>query len=102
MISLVWKFLSQHGGWRAAWITLRLQLTLAVSGKQGRLYRWLRSHNRTADAERSCGDVLGGPVRIVITPYGGLSLDVDNEEDYQVLSRRFDDWSRIGPVEPPV
>jgi len=101
VISLVWKFLSQHGGWRAAWITLRLQLTLAVSGKQGRLYRWLRSHNKTADAERSCGDVLGGPVRIVITPYGGLSLDVDNEEDYQVLSRRFDDWSRIGPVEPP-
>ncbi len=102
VINLAWKFLSQHGGWRAAWITLRLQATLAVSGKQGRLYRWLRSHNKTVDAEKSCGDVLGGPVRIVITPYGGLSLDVDNDEDYQVLSRCFDDWSRLGPVEPPV
>lgn len=102
VIILAWKFLSQHGGWRAAWITLRLQATLAVSGKQGRLFRWLRAYNRTEDTEKSCSDVLGGPVRIVITPYGGLSLDVDNEEDYQVLTRRFEEWSRLGPVDPPV
>jgi len=99
VIGLVWKFLGQHGGWRAAWLTLRLQLTLIASKKQGRLYRWLRSRNRAEDAERSCGDVLGGTVKMVITPYGGLSLDIDNEEDYQVLSQRFDEWNRIGPVE---
>ncbi|MCJ7814706.1 MAG: nucleotidyltransferase family protein [Xanthomonadales bacterium] len=101
VIILVWKFLSQHGGWRAACITLQLQATLAVSRNQGRLFRWLRTYNKITDTERSCGDVLGGPIRIVITPYGGLSLDVDNEEDYQVLTRRYQDWSRIGPVEPP-
>jgi GTP:adenosylcobinamide-phosphate guanylyltransferase len=101
VIVLVWKFLSQHGGWRAAWITLRLQVTLAVSKRKGRVFRWLRSYNRTEDAERSCGDVLGGPVRIVITPHGGLSLDVDNDQDYQVLTRRFAEWSRLGPVEFP-
>ena len=99
VIGLVWNFLGQHGGWRAAWLTSRLQLTLIASKKQGRLYQWLRSKNKTEDAERSCGDILGGTVKIVITPYGGLSLDVDNEEDYRVLSERFDDWSRIGPVE---
>jgi hypothetical protein len=44
---------------------------------------------------------LGGPVRIVITPHGGLSLDVDNDQDYQVLTRRFAEWSRLGPVEFP-
>ena len=102
VIILVWKFLGQSGGWRAAWITLRLQLTLAVSKNKGGLFRWLRSFNKTTDAERSCGDVLGGRVRIVITPYGGLSLDVDNDEDYQVLSQRFGDWRLAGPVEPPV
>ena len=100
VIILVWKFLGQSGGWRAAWYTLRLQLTLAVSKNQGRLYQWLRKHNGVERAEQCCSDVLGGPIRIVITPYGGLSLDVDNEEDYQVLSRRFEEWSRIGPVEP--
>lgn len=99
VIGLVWNFLGQHGGWRAAWLTSRLQLTLIASKKQGRLYQWLRSKNKTEDAERSCGDILGGTVKIVITPYGGMSLDVDNEEDYRVLSERFDDWSRIGPVE---
>lgn len=99
VIGLVWKFLGQHGGWRAAWLTCRLQLTLIASRKQGRMYRWLRSKNRSEDAERSCGDILGGTVKMVITPYGGLSLDVDNEEDYRILNQRFDDWSRIGPVE---
>lgn len=102
VIILAWKFLNQHGGWRAAWITLRLQATLLVSKKKGRLYRWLRSFNKTEDAEKSCSDVLGGPVRIVVTPYGCLSLDVDNEEDYQVLSSRFSDWTQVGPVEPVV
>jgi len=100
VIILVWKFLGQAGGWQAAWYTLRLQLTLAVSKNQGRLFQWLRKHNGVERAEQCCSDVLGGPIRIVITPYGGLSLDVDNEEDYQVLSRRFEEWSLIGPVEP--
>jgi len=99
VITLVWKFLGQHGGWRAAWITLRLQLTLVASKKQGWLYRWLRSYNKTEDAEKSCGDVLGGSVKMVITPYGGLSLDIDNEEDYRILGERYQEWSRIGPVE---
>jgi GTP:adenosylcobinamide-phosphate guanylyltransferase len=102
VIVLVWKFLGQAGGWRAAWITLKLQLTLVASKNQGRAFQFLRKNNGRERIERSCGDVLGGTVRIVITPYGSLSLDVDNGEDYQVLSQRFDSWSRIGPVEPEV
>jgi GTP:adenosylcobinamide-phosphate guanylyltransferase len=102
VLALAWKFLGQAGGWQAAWITLKLQLTLAVSKNQGWLYRHMRKQNRRELVEKSCGDVLGGTVRIVITPYGGLSLDVDNQEDYLVLSQRFEDWSRIGPVEPEV
>jgi hypothetical protein len=38
------------------------------------------------------GAVLGGTVKMIITPYGGFSLDVDDEEDFRVLSLRFDDW----------
>lgn len=101
VIILVWNFLSQHGGWHAAWLTLRLQVTLVASKKQGRLFRWLRSFNKTADAEKACSNVLGGPAHIVVTPYGGLSLDIDNEDDYRVLNQRFTEWSRIGPIEPP-
>jgi GTP:adenosylcobinamide-phosphate guanylyltransferase len=100
VIMLVWKFLGQTGGWKAAWFTLKLQLTLIVSKNRGWLYRRMRKDNHLTRAETSCGDVLGGKVGVVITPYGGLSLDVDNEEDYLVLSQRFDDWFKIGPVEP--
>jgi len=97
VMALVWHFLGQAGGWQAAWITLRLQATLLASGSRGGLYEWLRRGNRTERIEKSCGTVLGGLVRMVITPYGGLSLDVDNEEDFAILSQRFEDWTAIGP-----
>lgn len=101
VVLLAWNFLSQRGGFRAAWITLRLQLTLMASKKKGWWYRWLKAGNKLTDTEKTSGDVLGGAVRIVIIPYGGLSLDVDNDEDYRVLSERYSEWARIGPVEPP-
>jgi len=42
--------------------------------------------------------VLGGSVRLIVTPYGGLSLDIDDEEDYRILSHRFSEWCAIGAV----
>lgn len=99
VVALAWRFLGQPGGWQAAWITLRLQATLlAARGRKGVLYRRLRRGNATQRIERACGTVLGGSVRMVVTPWGGLSLDADNDEDFQVLSRRFEDWRRFGPV----
>ena len=100
VVALAWRFLSQAGGWQAAWITLRLQATLLAARHPGAVYRRLRRGNSRQRIERACSTVLGGPVRIVITPYGGLSLDADNEEDFRVISERFEDWSRLGPVEP--
>jgi hypothetical protein len=61
------------------------------------MYQRLLRRNMTARIERACSTVLGGAVRMVITPYGGLSLDADNEEDFDILSRRFADWATIGP-----
>jgi hypothetical protein len=45
--------------------------------------------------EKSVGDVLGGSIRVVTTPYGGLSLDVDDPEDYEILKKRYRDWMKI-------
>ena len=101
VLALTGHFLGQPGGWQAAWITLRLQATLMAARRQGKLYRVLRRGNLTARIEQACGTVLGGLVRMVITPYGGLSLDADNEDDFRVLSERFDDWSSIGPTPRP-
>ena len=98
VMALTAHFLGQAGGWNAAWITLRLQATLLLARRQGRLYHRLRRGNDLSRIEAACGRELGGPVRVVITPYGGLSLDADSDQDFQVLSNRFEEWSRIGPV----
>ena len=95
VLLLVYRVLSQPGGWGAAWLTLRLQLTLRLSRKKGRLYRRLRKGNSRQWVEKAVGDVLGGSVKVITTPYGGLSLDVDDEEDYRVLDQRYEDWMAI-------
>jgi GTP:adenosylcobinamide-phosphate guanylyltransferase len=95
VLLLVWNVLSQPGGWGAAWLTLRMQLALMLSRKQGWMYWKLRNGNTRERVEKSVGDVLGGTIRVVTTPYGGLSLDVDDEEDFRVLNERYPDWIAI-------
>lgn len=95
VVGLAFSILSQKGGLTAAWRTLRLQATLMSSRRGGRLYRWLRRGNTRERMEASCGSVLGCPLRLVITPFGGLSLDVDDEDDFEVLSARYRDWMAI-------
>ena len=100
VLAMAWDFLSQSGGWQAAWLSLRMQATLMASKKGGKLYQRLRRGNRSEKVEQVSSKVLGGGVRMVITPFGGLSLDVDNEEDFRMLSQRFEEWRKIPPVEP--
>jgi hypothetical protein len=92
---LVLSLFGQHGGWAAAWMTCRLQLTAMLGRRRGFLYWKLRQGNTTERVERGVGTVLGGEVRIVISPYGGLSLDVDDEEDFRLLSANYHRWMRI-------
>lgn len=101
VVALIFNFFKSHGGWHAAWMTVRIQLTLMLSKGKGYWYRWLKKGNTRDRVEKSVSEVLGGPVKIVITPYGGLSLDVDDEEDFQVLNNRYEDWAAItAAVEP--
>jgi hypothetical protein len=92
VVRLAVSFLSQEGGWQAAWMTLRLQATLLASRKGGRLYRRLRRWNTRERVEARTGKVLGCAVRLVISPFGGLSLDVDDEDDFRILTARYAEW----------
>ena len=92
VMSLVRSYLGRAGGWKAAWVTLKLQVTLLAYRRDGKLYRWLRKNNSVERIERAIGALLGGTIKIIITPYGGFSLDVDDEKDFKVLSQRFDEW----------
>ncbi len=95
VLGLAFSFLSQAGGWQAAWMTLRLQATLLTARRGGHLYRRLRRWNTRERLETRTSKVLGGPVRLIISPFGGLSLDVDDEADYRVLTARYEEWMAI-------
>ena len=51
--------------------------------------------------EKSLSEVLGGPVKIVVTPYGALSLDVDDQEDYRILDACYEEWAAITAAVDP-
>jgi GTP:adenosylcobinamide-phosphate guanylyltransferase len=95
VVALTMTFFKSPGGWHAARLSMRVQLTLMLSKRKGRLYQKLKKGNTRERVEKSIGDALGGPVRVVITPFGGLSLDVDDKEDYRVLDARYSDWAAI-------
>jgi len=95
VVALTYNFFKSHGGWQAAWLTMRVQLTLMLSRGGGRWYQRLKKGNTRERVERSVSKVLGGPVKVVISPFGGLSLDVDDEEDYRVLDACYDEWAVI-------
>ena len=95
VVALTFNFFKSHGGWQAAWLSMRVQLTLMLSKGKGYWYRRLKKGNTRERVEQSVGKVLGGPVKIVVTPYGGLSLDVDDEEDFRILNQSYEDWAAI-------
>jgi len=101
VVALTFSFFKSHGGWQAAWLTMRVQLTLMLSKGKGRWYRRLKRGNTRERVEKSISEVLGGPIKIVVTPYGGLSLDVDDHEDFQILDEFYEDWAAITAAVDP-
>ena len=102
VVALTFNFFKSHGGWAAAWLTMRVQLTLMLSKRKGRWYRRLKKGNTRERVEKSVSEVLGGSVKIVISPYGGLSLDVDDQEDFRILDACYKDWAAITAAVEPV
>lgn len=101
VVALAFNFFKTQGGWQATWLTLRVQLTLMLSKGKGYWYKRLKKGNTRERVEKSVSQVLGGPVKVVITPYGGLSLDVDDEEDFRILDSCYEEWAAItAGVEP--
>lgn len=101
VVALTYNFFKSHGGVQAAWLTMRVQLTLMLAKGGGRWYQRLKKGNTRERVERSVSKVLGGPIRVVISPFGGLSLDVDDEEDYRILDACHDEWAAITEAVDP-
>ena len=101
VVALTFTFFRSQGGWHAAWMSMRVQLTLMLSKRKGRWYRRLKKGNTQERVERSISDTLGGPIKMIITPYGGLSLDVDDQEDFRILNACYEDWAAITAAVDP-
>lgn len=101
VVALTITFFKSPGGWHAAWLSMRMQLTLMLSKRKGRWYRKLRKGNTRERVEKAVGDALGGPIRIVVTPFGGLSLDVDDQEDLRMLDACYTEWAAITAAVKP-
>jgi len=93
VMPLTWSFVSRPGGWKLAWQVVRLQATLMTAKRKGRLYRWLRRGNTQEALETHASSLLQGSIRLVVSPFGGLSIDVDDQEDYLIIGNRFAEWS---------
>ncbi len=101
VVALTFTFFKSQGGWHAARLSMRIQLTLMLSKRKGRWYRRLKEGNTRERVEKSVSDTLGGAIKIIITPYGGLSLDVDDKEDYRILDACYEDWAAITAAVDP-
>lgn len=101
VVALTFTFFKSPGGWHAAWLSMRMQLTLKLSKGKGRWYQKLKKGNTRQRVEKAIGDALGGSIRIVVSPFGGLSLDVDDHEDFRMLDEFYSEWAAItAAVEP--
>jgi len=101
VVALTFSFFKSQGGWHAARLSMRMQLTLMLSRRKGRLYRRLKKGNTQERVEKSISDTLGGSLKIVVTPFGGLSLDVDDEEDFRILNACYEEWAAITAAVDP-
>ncbi|MBI2570079.1 MAG: NTP transferase domain-containing protein [Candidatus Schekmanbacteria bacterium] len=93
------------GGGRALKYVSRFQ-TLAVLLRHRRLprtYRWLRNKTGVRDLEYLLGILLAGRVLLVPTPTGGVSIDIDELSDYEVLRKNFRLWRQeeLARLSPP-
>jgi len=61
-------------------------------GLRGKLQAFFRRFLRKAEMEQDLSRILKARVGTALTSFGGAALDVDNENDFQVIKRRYRDW----------
>jgi len=85
---------SETGGLRILFLYLLIHLA-GVANRNGLrgLANRIRRFVPMASVERSISALLRTRYRFVVTEAGGCAVDIDNDHEYEVASRRFDEWS---------
>jgi hypothetical protein len=93
VLRLIRTFLGNPAGLRGAGHVVCLQ-AVSVLDRAGLhpLARVARNRLDLAVIERTASSMLGCHFRSLITPFGGLSLDIDDESDYQIIRDNLEVW----------
>ena len=93
VLRLIRTFLMNPAGVRGARHVAWFQAA-SVLDKAGlsRLSRLARNRLDLAAIEQTASRMLGCRFAALVTPYGGLSLDIDDESDYEVIRENLNGW----------
>jgi GTP:adenosylcobinamide-phosphate guanylyltransferase len=92
---LAWTILrSEQGGGRTLFLYICIHLA-GIANRRGltSVANWLRRFVSLPAIERAIGSLLRTELRFVTTEIGGCAVDIDNDEEYAVATRRFEQWS---------
>ena len=94
ILSLAWRLLTRDGGGLAVVVGFALLQRGAITNRAGwnRLSDWIRSFLPFSRVERTMSKLLDTEFFFVVTEAGGCAVDVDNEEDYDAVCARFEEW----------
>ncbi len=86
-------FVKNPGGIRGAWHVACFQAASVLErGRMSWLTALVRRSLPLPVVERTASLMLGCRFAAVVTPYGGLSLDIDDETDYEVIRENYIAW----------
>jgi GTP:adenosylcobinamide-phosphate guanylyltransferase len=92
---LAWTILrSETGGLRTLFLFVCIHLAgVANRRKLTTLANWFRRLVSLTAVELAIGSLLRTNYRFVTTEVGGCAIDIDNDGEYAVADRRFEEWS---------
>jgi len=96
VFSAFWKVIRLKGKLKTVRMVCLLQLA-AILNRHGlvKFAEALRRFIRESEFEKLLSRLFMTHLKLVESPYGGVSLDIDDEEDYKLLCENYDCWLKI-------
>ncbi|GEM_PF-5174169 len=86
VFALIWKLIKQKDRWQTVRLAVGFQLAAVLwRNGYGRWAESVRLRLRSPQLEAALSRMFMTRFRLIPTPYGGVSLDVDCESDYDLL-----------------
>jgi len=96
VFAVTWKLLKLSGRFQTLKMLFMLQLTAVLKRrKMRRTAHMIQRLTRASQFEYLLSRIFMTHIRLIESPYGGISLDVDCSEDYERLCENYDYWMKV-------